>query len=507
MIRAAIVTALVLLPPAAVAATITVPSDQPTIQQALNLATVGDTVRVEAGTYSGTGNRDLDFGGKDLVLLGAGIGESIIDCEGSASAPHRAFDFHSGETAASLVEGFTIRNGYSANWGGGINCRGASPTIRDCSVEECYATTFGGGIAVWNGGDPLIDGCSISENVAADKGGGIAVTGAHAVVQGSSITGNNAALWGGGIFVDLDSVAVHGTIAAGNSAASGGGIYLRGAAMELADSRISGNSSSASGGGVTADLTCQLDIQRAIVSGNTSNNGGGLRLSTTTTGSIRASTIAGNLASSAGGGIHLRRSLQLDRTIFADNCAPDGPAVFADNESDDPVSFACCAIDPTEIGGSGPVGFWNDIVVTEDPGFCQPISCLEAPTSDGEFSLRSDSPCLPQNNLCGELIGALGQGCEPAALPDLLPGAAGVWAYPSPLGASDVLWLRLGSADRTAELFDAAGRSLWRLDHSASSREREVSVSLNGLVPSAGVYFLRVAGHDGHRTAQIVVRR
>ena len=90
------------------ARTITVPGNYSTIQQAIDVAQTGDTVLVYDGIYTGDGNKNLDFKGKRITVTSLnGPASTIIDCEGSG----RAFYFHSGETPASVLNGFTIRNG------------------------------------------------------------------------------------------------------------------------------------------------------------------------------------------------------------------------------------------------------------------------------------------------------------------------------------------------------------------------------------------------------------
>ena len=112
-------------------ATIRVPGDYPTIQAAIDAASFADRVLVSDGTYTGEGNRDIDFKGKDISVVSEnGPNRCIIDCEGKG----RGFYFHSGEAHNSILSGFTITNG-QADIGGGIYADASSPTITNCILR------------------------------------------------------------------------------------------------------------------------------------------------------------------------------------------------------------------------------------------------------------------------------------------------------------------------------------------------------------------------------------
>ena len=77
-----------------------VPDDYETIQAGINVACEGDTVLVAPGTYTGQHNRDIDFLGKNLVLLSEGGPEvTIVDCQATESDRHRGFFVHRGSRA------------------------------------------------------------------------------------------------------------------------------------------------------------------------------------------------------------------------------------------------------------------------------------------------------------------------------------------------------------------------------------------------------------------------
>jgi PKD repeat protein len=88
-----------------------------TIQAGIDAASAGYTVMVGDGTYTGSGNYNLNFGGKDIAVRSLnGAEKCIIDCNSLG----RGFSFETAVTSAAVVSGFTITSGIQSYQGGGI---------------------------------------------------------------------------------------------------------------------------------------------------------------------------------------------------------------------------------------------------------------------------------------------------------------------------------------------------------------------------------------------------
>ncbi len=241
------------------------PADFNNIQAGIDASADGDTVLVAPGTYTGEGNRDIDFEGKAITVKSEeGPQTCIIDCQGSEDDPHRGFFFHTGEDANSVLQGFTITNGYiHHSGGGGIFCNASSPRIENCTVtrnvawsaggiacehsnsvianciisdntasfrpSSWYGSTqgAGGGITLsGRNGEPMLINCIVSGNRASEYGGGISCSGGNPVISNCTVYGNRTGGWGtgGGITSGAGhgyKVLVHNCIIWGNTARTG----------------------------------------------------------------------------------------------------------------------------------------------------------------------------------------------------------------------------------------------------------------------------------------------
>ena len=212
------------------------------IQTALTAAASGDQVLVADGVYTGSGNRNLSFGGKAVHLRSRyGQTNCIIDCQNAG----RAFLIQSGEGRDSIVDGFTVRNG-SAQPGGGFYIRNSSPVIRDCLIESCSGSTSGGGGLACDNASALILNCLIRGCRAVYRGGGFYSYGlATNVIVNCIIRANSV-----------------------ESAPGGGGLALYGPARVL-NCTVTENYSQTDGAGVLSGSGANPVLANSIIWGNT----------------------------------------------------------------------------------------------------------------------------------------------------------------------------------------------------------------------------------------------
>ncbi len=225
-----------------------------TIQDALNAAQDGENIMLADGVFSGPGNRDLDFLGKNITLRSASDlrEECIIECEGSETEPHRAFIFQNGESAQTVIRGITIQGGWE-NRGGAIFCKnGSSPTFEKCRFLGNYAAE-GGVVASDPDCNPSFSLCVACDNEAI-KGGFYFGYRGGIQLNYCTIGNNEGSAFGSAMFAFLADVTVENTIISGNTGDDA--CFFFGGTVSLSCTDIWGNP----GGDWTDTIASQLGM-------------------------------------------------------------------------------------------------------------------------------------------------------------------------------------------------------------------------------------------------------
>ncbi len=457
------------------AKTIHVPGDSATIQAGINGANGGDTVLVADGVYKGEGNRDIDFGGRKIVLMSEnGYDFTHIDCEGSEQEPHRGFIFHTAEDSSTVVDGFWIRNGYAIS-GGGMLIYNSMPIIKNCRITDSQAistSVFDGGGAIYVTTDIHIDSCIFENNYSNQLGGAIISEGQGNPTVKNCIFRNNSARSAGGayycgsrlmgssdslmncIFVDnyADNRAGAIYLALGCSAYTYNCRFVRNSAKwyggaihsRINDSRIIGcvfDSNWTNSGGAIYITQCPNVLEECVFYNNYAEAGGGAICGTSMHGTIiRNCIFLRNRAIGCGGAImnymyRWESDMTIDNSTFFGNDASTGSALYqrssyssiimnncivAFNSSGYPIisekyttTIGLVRPSCTDIYGNDS-GDWVDHIASyAGINGNMSIDPLFCDTSNNDLHLADNSPCAPghPDNSCGTLIGALGVGC------------------------------------------------------------------------------------------------
>ena len=139
----------------------------PTIQAALDDVPGRASIVLLAGTYSGLGNVELDFQGKEIELSGAPSSSVAIDATTWDGQPKRAIWLRGGEPVGTTIRDLIIRNGITFSRGAGVFVSGGSSvTLRNIDFQNNLSNSAGGAVAATDnaGGDVVIDACTFDGN-------------------------------------------------------------------------------------------------------------------------------------------------------------------------------------------------------------------------------------------------------------------------------------------------------------------------------------------------------
>ena len=313
----------------------------PTIQQAVNAAADGDTIRVSSGVYfenvGVTSNRVITIeGGYNSTCTTPGAGVSHID--GSA-ASGSTWDI----TAGTIV----LRNlevSWGSTIGGGIDAYGSAQVTLDNVDVFANHSDFGGGVYVGPSSTlTATNGSTIHDNTATSNGGGVRTWGKFFGYSNDSDVYNNCASDGGGLSVpggdlSLNAADVYGNQAAGTTG-KGGGIHATGNGVVTLTNNVFvyfGNTAY-DGAGIHAD-NARINLANATFRDNTAtNHGGGLYLTNNSALHGTASSIgqdAGGLYNEAvrGGGVYaITSTIDFAGSIINNRATSSGGGLYAAN--------------------------------------------------------------------------------------------------------------------------------------------------------------------------------
>ncbi len=447
-----------------------------TIQYAIQVSLMGDTIIVESGVY---GER-INFYGTNVTLASQFIFTQdtsfILNTVIDGGNRNSVVIFSNGEDTTSKITGFTITNGEGV--GAGIYCEGASPIIENNIIKENMLTGnhSGGGILCRNG-SPIIRNNKIINNrflpYSADYafgGGGIYCTNSSPLIENNVISGN-LTIWdisfanlhfGGGILcIKCTEVIIRGNVITNNFAKYGGGICCWLSEGSLSNNIIYDNIATDKGGGIYI-LESLLDISNCTIYGNTAGSAGGIY---------------------SEGEYEPFIYSKVTESIIWDCSLPEIKGNVG-------VSFS--AVQSNNFS-------YNNIIA--DPQFCD--------AENGDFHLQASSPCLPENNEYDVLMGALGAGCTQTDILEYYENMPYEFSlqqnYPNPFNPSTEISFSLPRMSFVnLNVYNLLGQKVETL----VNKEIEAgnyNVNWDGQDVASGIYFYRLETGDFVETKKMVL--
>jgi predicted outer membrane repeat protein len=406
------------------AATHSVPSEYPTIAEALAVAASGDSVLVAAGVYYEHDLRILSG-----VTLAGETGDPA-DVAVEALFEGRVLDIRNSTDV--VVSGIRLSGGFSGyDYGGACSSTYGSVLFRDVRFRGNASYSRAGAVFCENS-TLTFERVEFIENSAHFNGTGGAVHCRTSTVDISdaSFIDNSASLSGGGLYSSSSWISLENVEFSGNTSDEvGGALSVHGTSGEVNGSGLSFVSNSAvfDGGAIYTSTHCDPVFSDAVLQYNTAGrNGGAVYAWNSADPEFTNAFFWRNTASAEGGAVYCSGvcAPQLFNCTLAENASASGGAgVHSDGSGQ--TRLARCLVTLSQ-GGAGLYGTYSagllvvcsDVYdneggqyggaipdqtglvgnISEDPLFCG--------LSSGSDGIGDGSPCASHNNSCGQLMGS-----------------------------------------------------------------------------------------------------
>ena len=386
-----------------------VPSQYPTIEEAINASVNMDVVLIDAGRY--TPLATLDLHGKAITLRGAvnsdGTPATVIDGLGNK----RVFQVNSGEGSDSRFENLRVTGGFASSGGGMWLDTNVSPTISNCRFESNYADSRGGGMYLQGNCNPTLTNCVFESNSAGVEGGGMFLYNycSPEITNCRFVSNMVSSGTGGGIHLLMHcNPSITNCLFSDNDAGGGAGALLNyHSSPVIANSVFSSNRASTEGGGLMFYNHSSPTMTNCLITSNQAAQGGGIYAVMYASPVLSNCSIYANVATGGNGGgmftIYYASPALTDCLISSNSSALGGGVSMSYYSS--PTLTRCHVIhndattSPESCGGGVYVGVYGCFPLIS---YCTIRSNSSTAAGGGIWSAATNSvPNLTNSALCG----------------------------------------------------------------------------------------------------------
>ncbi|KPA16002.1 hypothetical protein MHK_003791, partial [Candidatus Magnetomorum sp. HK-1] len=235
-------------------------------------------------------------------------------------------------TSKTIISKICIKNG-SNDYGGGIFCNYANPTLSNMIIMNNTANKNGGGLCLFYS-SPELSHLVIINNFSSEYSGGISCIFSNPIMSNILISENSANFAGGGATFDRSSPKLYDTKITANNSELGAGLICAKSKLECLNIIIDENSASKYGGGIVC-MESDSKFSNISITNNTAKLIGAGIYCVSSNPTFSKVSISDNIVDSYGGGIGAIDSkiTLINITITGNTALKEGGGIACFNSS------------------------------------------------------------------------------------------------------------------------------------------------------------------------------